>query len=341
MTAFLDADQVRLELDVERVMDHYGLRGVKRGGWYRLSQCPKCHRTSAREAIAIEASSGRWLHHGRERNAGGECSGDLFSLVAACEGLDPRRDFSRIVQRAAEIAGIAEIGPDAEARITERLRERKLEEAREFARRQAAARDAAQYWDALSPRSDVGEVYLVRRGLDPIELIRAGACRFNSAGDVCVAIRAISGRVTTVATRLVDPGERPKVMVCRGTSTAGTMIDAIESVSHDRDVVLVEGVMDALTARLAWPRATILGANGAGNLAKIVRAAIGRIRLARTRLFLVPHDDEPGIRAMTAAGHVAQGGGLELDRSLIVVGLPAKDLNAAWCAGWRPEGFIG
>lgn len=340
MSAHLDADVVRLELGVERVLDHYGLRGVLRGGWYRLRQCPRCHERSDREAIAIEAKSGRWLHHGHERNAGGECSGDLFGLIAACEGLDVGRDFSRVVARAGEVAGIrdaADDDPEMRQRVADRLRERLAAEEAERERRQEAAIDAAQYWDALGTRSDAGGAYLASRGLDADFLLRRGAVRFSADGDICVAIRAVSGRVTTVATRFREPGNRPKVLVRRGTSTAGTMVDAIDQVAHGRDVVLVEGVIDALTARQAWPNALVFGANGAGNLAKIVRAAIARIRLARARLVLVPHDDEAGIRAMVAAGTLAQGAGLELEKTLFVVELPAKDLNDAWQQGWRPE----
>ena len=116
------------------------------------------------------------------------------------------------------------------------------------------------------------------------------------------------------------------------------MVDTVERIAFGSPVVLVEGVMDALTAKLAWPNGTVLGANGAGNLVRIARAAVGRVRMAGTRLLLVPHDDEPGIRAMAAAGEVALGAGLELGSMLRVVELPAKDLNAAWCDGWRPEG---
>jgi phage/plasmid primase-like uncharacterized protein len=340
VTARIDADQVRLELGVERVMDTFGLAGTKKHGWYRLRTCPRCGEKSTREAIAIEAASGRWLHHGRERSAGGECSGDLLDLVAACEGLDSRRDFTRILERCAEVAGIATASnghdPDLEARVSKRLAERQVEEQHELARKQNAARDAAMYWDALGNYHDIGEVYLTRRGLDPYPLIKAGAVRFSAAGDICVAIRARSGRVTSVATRFVVPGERPKVVVRTGTSTLGTMVGSVDQIEHGRDVVIVEGVMDALTAREAWPTAIVLGANGAGNLAKVARAAIARVVLALGRLVLVPHDDEPGIRAMRAAGEVALGAGLELGKRLLVQALPAADLNAAWCAGWRP-----
>lgn len=340
--ALLDADDVRVELGVERVIETFGLQGQKRGKWFRLRECPRCHEKSSREAIAIELSSGRWLHHGHERNAGGECSGDMFDLVAACEGLDTRRDFARIVARAGEIAGMAPIGnaddPELEARIAQRLVERQREDEADRARRQAAAVDAAAYWDALQDRHDAGEVYLTRRGLDPYPLIRCGVVRFAPSGDICVAIRSVSGTVTTVATRHLEPGDRPKVLVRRGTSTAGTMVDAIDMIAHGRNVVLVEGVMDALTAVQAWPQSIVLGANGAGNLAKIARAAISRIKLAGVRFLAVPHDDQAGIKAMTAAARVALAAGLQLDRELRLVGLPANDLNAAWCLGWRPQG---
>lgn len=340
MVARIDADQVRLELGVERVLDAFGLTGTKRNGWYRLRNCPRCGEKSGREAIAIEAKSGRWLHHGHERSAGGECSGDLFDLVAACEGIDTRKDFGRVVARCAELAGMtaaAANDPELEARTARRMAERDAEEERDRRRRQDAAQDAFEYWNALDDHHDAGEVYLTRRGLDPYPLIRAGAVRFNSVGDVCVAIRSVGGRLVTVATRHLEPGDRPKVVVCRGTSTAGSMVDAIATITHDRAVVVVEGVMDALTARAAWPNATVLGANGAGNIAKVVRSAIARIVLAKTRLVLIPHDDEPGIRANAAAGTVALGAGLQLGKTLVVQELPAADLNAAWTSGWRPE----
>jgi hypothetical protein len=336
-TRRITTDQIRLELGIERVMDQYGLKGVKRGGWYRLKQCPKCLEKSSSEAIAIQATSGRWLHHGRERNAGGECSGDLFSLVAACEGLDARKDFRTVLDRCAQVAGIsAEVSdPESERRIQERLRQREAEERADQLMRQQAAVSAAAYWDTLFLRHDDGEKYLGRRGLSPSRLIAAQAVRFNSHGDICVAIRNASSTVTTVATRHLEPGDRPKVLVRKGTSTAGGMIDTVADIHHGRDVVVVEGVVDALTARLAWPDAVVLGANGAGNIAPLVRSALSRVKLARSRLILVPHADVAGIRAVTAAAQAAVAVGLQLDCDLSVVDLPCPDLNDAWCAGWR------
>ncbi len=329
----LDIDHLRVELGVERVMDTYGLRGTKRNGWFRLKQCPRCHETSSREAIAIEHSTGRWLHHGRERSAGGDCSGDLFDLVAACEGLDPRQDYGKVFKKAREIAGSAASDPELDKRVRERLEQSARLEQIDREERERAALSAADFWESLSANHHDGELYLTRRGLDPYSLKRT--VRYASNGDVCVALYSPNGRVTSVARRRLDPKAQPKVLVRKGTTTQGTMVDTIDSINHRQIVVLVEGLIDALTARIAWPTATVLGSNGAGNLARIAALAVPRIKLAHTSLWLVPHEDEPGIRAMTAAAIKATAAGFELGRELHIVDLPEDDLNAAWCAGWR------
>lgn len=330
----IDADQIRVALGVERVIDAYGLKGTLRNGWYKFNLCPRCGEKSSREAIAVEASTGRWLHHGRERNAGGNCSGDLFDLIAACEGLDSRRDFARVLERASQLAGYSTNDPELDARVAARLKLRAEQERAELAMRERAAVSAAEYWTALATRHEAGETYLTRRGLDPYSI----PVRYSGAGDVCVALHSTDAKVVSVATRLLEPGDRPKVLVRKGTTTRGTMVDSVADIAHGRDVVIVEGVMDALTARLAWPRAVVLGANGAGNLAGVASSAIARIKLARTRLFLVPHDDEPGVSAMTSAGSIALGAGLQIGAQLRVINFSDPDLNAAWCAGWRPTG---
>jgi phage/plasmid primase-like uncharacterized protein len=330
----IDRDQIRVELGVERVMDAFGLRGPIRNGWYRLALCPRCGEKSSREAVAIEASSGRWLHHGRERSAGGDCSGDLFDLVAACEGLDARKDFAKVLQRAGQLAGYSAHDPDLDRRVQARLIQIQAAEELDRLARLDAAASAAEHWDALAHRHPKGETYLTRRGLDPYAL----PVRYSNDGDVCVSLNSASGAVLSVATRLLEPGQRPKVLVRKGTTTKGTMVDAVSDIVHGRDVVLAEGLMDALTARVAWPRAVVLGANGAGNLAAVAKSAMPRIKLAGARLFLVPHDDEPGVRAMTAAGQIALAAGLQIGAQLRVIDLHEPDLNAAWCAGWRPTG---
>lgn len=330
----LSVSDVRDSLTPEQVIHSYGLQTKRRGSQFRLSQCPRCHEKSTREAIAIDAQTGHWCHHGHERAAGGECSGDILDLVAACEGLTTKHDFARVLQRAAEIAGVSGIG-DVELELR---RQQQAERARlaaiEERKRSLDARDTASVaWERLSRRDSRGEAYLETRSLDSQILISKDAVRFSTLG-IVVAIRDVDGCPVSTATRRYDG--QPKVLALKDHSTRGTMIGAIADIVHSKPVVLVEGVVDALTALQAWPDSIVLGANGAGNVPKVAEAAITRIKLAATNLLLVPHDDEPGIRAMTQAGQTAMAAGLELDEALSVVNLPAPDLNAAWSEGWRP-----
>src|SRR5688572_25498307 len=93
----LDAEDVRCELCAQGVIDEYAPETPRRGSEFRPVTCPRCREPSKRGSVAISASTGAWLHHGREREAGGACSGDIFDLVAAFEGLDCRRDWPRVL----------------------------------------------------------------------------------------------------------------------------------------------------------------------------------------------------------------------------------------------------
>ena len=262
----------------------------------------------------------------------------MFDLVAACSQLNTKRDFAKVLDACSSITGVSEADPDAAASIERRRRQRDTDELAAQVVREAAAVDAASAWPNLHRRNLTGEMYLSGRGLDVHELIRVDAVRFSNVGDPCVSLRSATGAVTSIATRFVEPGDRPKVMVRRGTGTDGAMIDSVREITAGRDVVVVEGVCDALTARLAWPRAVILGANGAGNIPKLTAAAIRRVVMGRCRLKLVPHHDAQGERANTRALEIAEAAGVRPEYGLAVeiVGLPQPDLNAAWAAGWRP-----
>lgn len=346
MTRF-EVAEVERDLRAHDVVNAYGLRIARRGRWWRLKECPRCKEKSSRLAIAINPENGAWLHHGKERAAGGECSGDILDLVAALEGLDCRKDFPRVIARAAEIAGLDTTGdPEQRRKAQDEARARVEREANaERLRHDRARKLAGTHWDALRPTNDRGEAYLRSRGLDPDGL--RDCAKFTRTGDVVVAIRDVDGRnvgtfealpdgaPVSTATRRLDPGDGPKVLTLEDCSTRGTMIDCIADIAHGRDVALVEGLADSLTARLAFPGAVILGANGAGMVAKIASVAVPRVKLARSRLLLVPHDDDAGAQSMIKAAQIAIAAGLELGRQLFVVELPAKDLNAAWCAGWR------
>jgi hypothetical protein len=324
----IPASELNDALSGSAIVERYGLRGKRRGSEIRLVECPLCRERSAREAIAISAKSGSWCHHGHE------CGGDALSLIAACEGLDCKRDFRKVAGIAAEIAGLAN--------ETEFERERRIEAARARAQREITAElekrnrnrsTATATWDAL-PQEDVrGAAYLESRGIDARALV--GVARFPSDG-VAVAIRDADGCPMSIATRIYEPGNGPKVMALRGHSTRGTMINCASDICAGRDVVVTEGVMDSLTARIAFPSAVVLGANGAGRLAPLVESVVMRVKLARVRLVLVPHADPEGISNTTKAGGIALAAGLELESQLTVISFDAKDLNDAWRAGWRP-----
>ncbi len=153
---------------------------------------------------------------------------------------------------------------------------------------------ATALWSTLPASSKVGEAYLESRGVAAVR--ERGVVRFAGAGDVAIALRTADGEVINVVRRRVDGGE-PKVRGLSECPTAGTFVDCVADIVHGRDVVLVEGLFDALTARLAWPNAVVLGAHGAGNIGRIAESAVRRIELAGARLLLVPHADEAGDRS--------------------------------------------
>lgn len=82
-----------------------GRMGRERGTWWRegpgvIVPCP------------LHGGSSCHVFEGRDGTVGWTCygcneSGDALSLVAAVEGLDIRRDFPQVLQRAARIAGVA------------------------------------------------------------------------------------------------------------------------------------------------------------------------------------------------------------------------------------------
>lgn len=338
----LRIDDVRAELNVELVLQAYGVQARRRGSQYRLATCPRCGEKSAREAVAINATTGRWIHFGHERDAGGGCAGDLVELVAALEGLHMRRDSRRVIGRCAELAGVSVELPDHElaARRARREREatdrRRREVVEQRERRERALVIAGEHWAGLRRRHPRGEQYLRGRGIDPAPLVERDLVRFEACGDVAGAQHTADGRIVNVVRRRLTPrAGGPKVLALRDCPTTGTLLGALPNIEPGRDVVLVEGLTDALVASLAWPRAVVLGANGAGALRRIAVATAPRVRLAGVRMSLVPDRDDVGRRAMHEAELAAGDVGafvavLELD----VDG--AKDLSDAWRLGWRP-----
>jgi hypothetical protein len=336
----IDLEEVRAALEPRAVLDFYGWR-VKREGDELVSRACPSRSDHSRDAFKIHSVTGRW-----------QCfpcgtAGDLLDFIAAAERLDTRDDFPAVVAKAAEIAGIGPSTLSAEekrAKRAEWMQRRREAEARE--REERRARDAAAvptataHWDSLLPGHPRGHAYLVERHVDEIcEIPEFGAIiRFDPkhGGSPATPLYARDGQIRNVVARRVPELGEPKTPGLKDCPTAGTLINAICQIEPGRDVVLTEGVMDSLTARLAWHTAIVLGAHGAGNLPKIAKLAAPAVAAAKTRLLVVPHRDRRGHETAMAACAIAVQAGLSVRRgTLVIVKHGAKDLNDAWRSGWR------
>ncbi|MDX2091079.1 MAG: toprim domain-containing protein [Kofleriaceae bacterium] len=348
MTAVtLDLEDVRAELHVDDVVQKYGLRVRNRGSQYRLTECPCCKDSSSSEAIAIDKRSGRWCHHGRERDAGGECSGTLLDLVAVCEGLNPKRDFAKVLDIAAKIAGVdARQLTEAERAERRRYREQQALERQ----RQADAEEAAVFRESVLKASSTwlrtGRVretrtmraYLRSRGLDATRIVEEDHARSDLAGNVCVPLWDLGdSEILNVISRIVsETNTGPKAKSLTGCSTSGTLCGRVADITKGASVIVTEGVIDTLTAIQRWPGRVVLGANGTGRMTRIVETVAPIVLEMKGKLVLVPHTDEPGQKAAIKAGEAAIAAGLVLHSTLIVIDVaPHKDLNEAHCAGWE------
>ena len=339
----MDAKQIAGELRGSVVLDHYGVKFTTRGDELRTRQCGACGQRS-RDAVSINVATGKWCCH--------RCGekGDLLRLVALFSGLDVAREFPRVVELAAQIAGIDASAPDPEIERGRAERRKADEERRARARAEANAVRAAMSsrWAALSTTHPSGERYLAGRGLDPRELRRAGdVVRYSPSGDPAVALRDLeTGAIVGMQYRRLT-GE-PKIIAERGSQLAGS---ALLGRSSDIDpegadvAVIVEGLADTLAAVLAFPGCAVFGAPGAGQMARIAAAVAPRVRVARGWLLLLADNDETGtdnasdaiaevVRAGLQLAH--EGAGIDGASTVRLVDIGAHhDLADAYAAGWR------
>lgn len=342
----LDAAVIRAALTRVMLVAHFDLavRG-RDDGWLRAHQCPACAKRWAELAGSGFCIGARgWVC----KACGAR--GDLLDLLARLAGLDPRRDFPTVLALAAELTGLDQPrSPAARATHLAALARtqqacRRLEAAAEQRRREAARDAAPRAWAALRREHPRGRRYLEGRGLNVEALVARDLVRFapdgwlrtELGGDPTVALHDWDGAPLNIVRRRVGAGA-PRTPGLRGHPTDGTIAGHLRQIVGPIDVVLTEGVIDTLNAALAWPHAVVLGAHGVNNLARICAAAAPRVRAAGGRLLLVPDTDAVGQDAAVAAGTHALDAGFVIDRDLLVIDVrPAPDLNAAWCAGWRP-----
>lgn len=329
----LDRDAVIASLRTSDVVGHFRLDGKRMGDELRFGVCPKCGPRTRKDAISINMQSGRWADHAHG------CSGDLLSLIAGFSGLDPKRDFPRVLEIAASIAGIGTDSDPAEtARALERRRaEEAAVEVRRKLERAAAIKGAAQQWPRLKIRSPFGEGYLQNRALDSEELVARGLVRFWEDGSPTVALWSSDGTVLNCVRRCVVGDKKVKgIFNC---PTAGTLVGSLDKFVSGQLVVLTEGVIDTLTACLAWPEALVLGAHGAGEMPTVANYVVKRIGSSGS-ILLVGHNDPPkdgkegiGPRRADIVRKTAREAGVHVAIAHVS---PHNDLNDAWKGGWRP-----
>lgn len=327
-------------LTVARLFDFYGWVAKRSGNDFESKACP--HRNDHnRRALVITPSNGLWKCHVCDDG------GDLFDFIALVEGLAIDVDFPKVLARAAEIAGVvaSNLNDDERARQREEWkRQRIADEARE--RQDRVQRDtdavprATTYWNELSRQDDRGAAYLTDRGVEAA-LRFDGVVRFDPRhrGSPALALHGSDGTIRNVVERRLPELGEPKTPGLPKCPTAGTLVNSIREIALNphRDVVITEGVFDTITAAIAWPGALVLGAHGAANLPKIARLAAPAAREAKTRLFIVPHEDKRGYFSALEAAQIAMAAGLSRKQgTLCVVSVGAKDLNDAWRRGWRP-----
>jgi hypothetical protein len=350
-------EEVLDKISVAQLLDAYGIRHRRGGGRHEL-EAKECPHRSDHGGLVLRFNETKKLWRCWSCNT----SGDVFAFVAAMEGWDCKTEWARVLARTAEIAGVVPsiVAAEERARRLEVLRQARAEREREAvaaAEREdaAAITRASTYWNALPFRHGLGEDYLERRGVAEV-VQRTSRVRFDrrdapgcdgwsSDGAPSLAVhdlrgRGISGVVRRRLPALVERDPRgvkaPSLTGCRGS---GTMAYALTEIERGHDVVVTEGIADTITALVAWPDAVVLGANGTGPLPVVIRASARHVARVRGRLLVVPHADErgQGEDAVAAGTMGALQAGLCPGYDLLVVELGgAKDLNEAWCAGWRP-----
>lgn len=332
----LKADIVRAAVHgcVPLVLDALDIEHRVAGSQLATRRCPAC---GERSRFSVHFDVERDVYFCQRCRKGG----DMLSAIAGYLGLDIVRDFRAVLDATAKL-----INFDASAHPTPTPTPMPPSSRANDRDHAAAVTDAA--WARLDHRSVTGECWLRDRGIDPTPLIAADVIRFDFRGGIAVRINnLVDGRPCNIATRWFSPrGPNQKVTV-RATrdgflGTRGTLVGAVTAISATRNVVLVtEGVTDTLAAVLLWPDAIVVGANGAGMLAHVVRAVAPRVRAVAGTLVGVPDLDAPGAAAMGDALRCAVADhGFVLDRDLRVVDVaPHKDLSDAVRAGFLPGVF--
>jgi hypothetical protein len=323
----LDRATVLAALRAEDLVRHYAIPGQWRGRWLRSSRCATDDHGT--DAFGI-SRDGHWHCHACDKG------GDALKLIATGEKLDMRQDFPRILEIAAEIAGIEDdeiFGALPPRAPRERPPVAPVPPLAERVER--AKKRAAWVWDRLSEETRGADMYLRSRKLDPVGVrahddIRETPMRcspaewvgkpdlkslsylFASPG-VALPVRCVTtGEKVDIRVRRVEPREdQPKIIGMLGGVTSGPaeggrtrQLVGCYGFPHSIDpgpsktVVVCEGWADYLTGLCLWPDWQILGAVDAGSLGLVAaHAANGLADYPGGRLLIVEQNDGAGAAA--------------------------------------------
>jgi hypothetical protein len=297
-------DVKRALVDPWRVAEDLGLTdGAQRQAKGLITRCP-CH-DDRKASLSIIVGPDGTLQVTCQAGCKG-ATGDVFTLIAAVNRLDPRSDFPRVLERAAQIAGMkmpeAPNGRSSGARAPAAPRP-------QFAtpstgvRAPAPAQPAApapsldDAWEAMpAVDADTWE-YLHGRGLaDAADLCRSptgstpGAIgRYAAAGlRLAVPLRDVAGRVVAIQVRSISDD---KAFRLEGPSGAGVFGDP-RQLATATAVVVAEGLTDYLAAAVALrntPEVCALGIAGVK-----AAAALEALPLIGKRVVLAMDADPAG-----------------------------------------------
>jgi phage/plasmid primase-like uncharacterized protein len=338
-TPAVSVDALRAVLDPRAVLSALGISYRSRGHELYTRQCPACGQRN-RETVEIHADEGMWRCY-RCR-----AKGSILDLVAGYSSIDITRDFRRVVDRAAEIAGVDVTTAITPEQIAERKRKRDERRAEEEARAAEMQARMPQIWDECTTRSLSGEAYLRSRGFDTHRL--RSVVRYYQGYAPALPLRDLeTGAVVGIQRRTPIADADPKSPMVEGSRASGAALHGKPS-DLDGDgvdvAVLVEGIADTIAACLAFPACAIYGAPGASQLGAIAAALAPRVKACRGWLVLAPHDDDVGAEGAAEAMHAAVRAGLTIAdddagldgaSTLRLLGLPTKDLADAYSEGVR------
>lgn len=331
----VDKDTVLAALRAEDVATYLGISGAWRGRWMRSRRCGAADHGT--EAFGI-ARDGMWhcwaCDKGGDLLALIAASEKLdvradfpavLELAAKIAGVDTGDPWDALGKAAPRPR--APLPPPVP--LVERIALAKRRAAWAWDRLMAHHEVARERRDGRV--LSVGDLYLESRGIDPIKIyaleeIRETPMRVSmqeiaksddmrsmsylfASPAIALPVRGLDGALVDIRVRRFEPRpDQPKIVGMLGGVTAGPaeagrprQLVGCYGRPHEVDadlVVVVEGLMDYLTALIVWPEACVLGAVEAGSLALVAGHASRELarRDGTSRLLIVEQADPPKLQ---------------------------------------------